>query len=141
MRIQVDREILREIAKQAEEGYPHEICGALYGTRDQDGTVVKAREQIINQREGKKKKRRFSIDPVDYMKAEQEAERRDMELLGFYHSHPDHPAEPSDYDREHAWPNLLYPIVSVQDGEPKEIRWWILEKEQNMFRELDVRIE
>ena len=90
--------------------YPHECCGALIG---RDGVVTEAFALPNTTEEGPR--RRFLVRPDDYRAAEARARETGLELLGFYHSHPDHPARPSQYDLDHAWPLFSYVIVSV-DG-------------------------
>jgi proteasome lid subunit RPN8/RPN11 len=96
------------IRRHGEETYPHECCGALVG-RDARVTDVVALPNTTE--EGPR--RRFLVRPSDYRQAEQRATELGGELLGFYHSHPDHPARPSQYDLDHAWPTFAYVIVSV----------------------------
>jgi proteasome lid subunit RPN8/RPN11 len=112
--------------------YPEECCGVLLGS---NGTVprVEAVRAIDNVRQDERQ-RRFLIDPRDYLAAEREARERGLEVLGFYHSHPDHPAEPSTYDRLHAWPNLHYVIVAVAAGEPGEMTSWLLAEDRATMR-------
>ena len=69
------------------------------------------------------------------MRAEKRATETGLQLLGFYHSHPDHPAEPSAFDLDHAWPNLSYLIISVRQGQPKEARSWRLKADRSAFEE------
>jgi proteasome lid subunit RPN8/RPN11 len=80
-------------------------------------------------------RRRFLVRPGDYRAAEARAMELKAELLGFYHSHPDHPAEPSQYDLDHAWPFFSYVIVSVREGRPEEIRSWRLRDDRSRFDE------
>ena len=99
------------IEQHGRETYPHECCGALLG----DGDRIVATHPLPNvTTEGPR--RRFRIDDKDYLASERQASAAGLALLGFYHSHPDHPAEPSQYDLDHAWPTFVYPIVSVRDG-------------------------
>jgi proteasome lid subunit RPN8/RPN11 len=83
-------------------------------------------------------RRRFLVRPGDYRAAEARAAETGRELLGFYHSHPDHPAEPSQYDLDHAWPFFSYVIVSVRNGQPRELRSWRLRDDRSQFDEEDV---
>ena len=76
---------------------------------------------------------RFLIDPLDQLRVEKEARGRGLEVLGYYHSHPDHPARPSNYDREHAWPWYSYVIVSVERGVAKDLTCWVLAEDRGMF--------
>jgi cysteine synthase B len=102
--------------------YPDECCGVLLGRAR--GTVDEAFALENTSTEGHR--RRFLIGPAEYHAAEARADARGSHLLGFYHSHPDHPAEPSTFDLDHAWPNLSYLIVSVRAGTPVDARSWRL---------------
>jgi len=83
---------------------------------------------------------RFLINPLDQMRVEKDARERGLEVLGYYHSHPDHPARPSLYDREHAWPWYSYVIVSVERGIAKDLTCWVLAEDRNMFQPEHVEI-
>jgi len=104
----VDARIDAEIRRHGEETYPHECCGALVGK----GSRVTAAVALPNTTE-EGPRRRFMVRPSDYRVAEQRATELGGDLLGFYHSHPDHPARPSQYDLDHAWPTFAYIIVAV----------------------------
>src|SRR5439155_5166723 len=106
-------------------------CGALLG-RGQ-GDVIEA-FALPNETSGERR-RRFLIGPDEYRQAERRATEIGQQLLGFYHSHPDHPAEPSAFDLEHAWPNLSYVIVSVKQGEPRGARSWRLKADRSGYDE------
>src|SRR5690606_16331155 len=110
--------------------YPHECCGALLGGA---GTASEAFALPNTTVEGPR--RRFMVGPADYRAAEQHAAARGMDLLGFYHSHPDHPARPSQYDLDHAWPVFSYVIVSVRNGEFMEMTFWCLSDDRSAFDE------
>ena len=113
--------------------YPNECCGALIG---RDGLVAESFALPNTTDEGPR--RRFLVRPADYRAAEARAAESGSELLGFYHSHPDHPAQPSQYDLDHAWPSLSYVIVSVRDGQPHELRSWRLREDRSHFDEESV---
>ena len=81
------------------------------------------------------RRRRFLIGPDDYRRAEARAAERGLDIVGFYHSHPDHPAEPSAFDLAHAWPNLSYAIVSIRGGVPREMRSWRLRADRSGYDE------
>ena len=121
------------IRAHGRETYPDECCGALLGRLQGEVAVVEAVEAIRNVRETEERRRRFLVDPRDYLAIEREASRRGLLVLGFYHSHPDHPAAPSVFDRLHAWPNLHYLILSVADGEPAEMTSWLLSEDRSMM--------
>ena len=110
--------------------YPHECCGALVG-RDGFVTAVVALPNTTD--EGPR--RRFMVRPSDYQLAERRATELGGELLGFYHSHPDHPARPSQYDLDHAWPTFAYIIVAVADGAATEMTVWYLLEDRSRFEE------
>lgn len=76
---------------------------------------------------------RFLIDPRDQLRVEKDARARGLDVLGYYHSHPDHPARPSNYDREHAWPWYSYVIISVFEGVPRDITSWVLSEDRAAF--------
>ena len=112
------------------ETYPHECCGALIG---RDGVVSHTLALPNTTEEGPR--RRFLVRPADYRAAEQQASSLGAQLLGFYHSHPDHPARPSQYDLDHAWPFFSYVIVSVRAGAALEMTSWRLRDDRSGFEE------
>ena len=118
------------IRRHGKDTYPDECCGALIGAA---GRVQHASALPNTTEEGAR--RRFLVRPSDYRQAEAEASRLKGELLGFYHSHPDAPARPSQYDLDHAWPSFWYVIVSVQQGEPAQMTVWRLAEDRSRFNE------
>jgi proteasome lid subunit RPN8/RPN11 len=110
--------------------YSDECCGALLG---QPGRVVEA-FALPNTTSGERR-RRFLIGPEEYRAADARARETGSDVIGFYHSHPDHPAIPSAFDLEHAWPNLSYVIVSVRAGRPEEARSWRLRADRSGYDE------
>jgi len=122
------------IRKAGEASYPDECCGILMGDIDRDGNkIVKRTEEIINAGEDGEKHHRFLITPEDIMHAERTARSAKMDVIGFYHSHPDCPAAASDYDREHALPFYSYIIVSVEKGKSQEFLSWELSLDRTVF--------
>jgi proteasome lid subunit RPN8/RPN11 len=118
------------IRQHGEETYPHECCGALVG---QPGSATTAVPLPNTTEEGPR--RRFLVRPSDYRLAERRAGELGAELLGFYHSHPDHPARPSQYDLDHAWPTFAYVIVSVARGAAGAMTVWFLKEDRSSFEE------
>jgi proteasome lid subunit RPN8/RPN11 len=116
------------IRRHGEETYPHECCGALVGGNGSANAVV----ALPNTTE-EGPRRRFLVRPSDYRLAEQRAGDLGAELLGFYHSHPDHPARPSQYDLDHAWPTFAYVIVSVAEGAAADMTVWWLKDDRTIF--------
>ena len=125
---------LAAIKDHGRDTYPNECCGALLG---RDG-VVSATFALPNTTE-EGPRRRFLVRPSDYRAAEERATKLGEELLGFYHSHPDHPARPSQYDLDHAWPSFSYVIVAVAAGEPGDVRSWRLREDRSQFDEEEIR--
>jgi proteasome lid subunit RPN8/RPN11 len=122
--------VAQAIRRHGEETFPHECCGALIGT----GTQVMAAVALPNTTE-EGPRRRFLVRPSDYREAERRAAELGAELLGFYHSHPDHPAKPSQFDLDHAWPNFAYVIVSVMSGAARDMTVWFLKDDRSRFDE------
>ena len=118
------------IRSHGQETYPHECCGALVG---RDGAVAAIVALPNTTDEGPR--RRFMVRPSDYQLAERRASEIGGELLGFYHSHPDHPARPSQYDLDHAWPTFAYIIVAVADGAAADMTVWYLQEDRSRFEE------
>ena len=131
--ISLSSEVDAAIRAHGASTFPHECCGALLG-RDQ---VVQEAYALPNTTE-EGPRRRFLVRPDDYRVAEKRARERGLELLGFYHSHPDHPAVPSQYDLDHAWPSFAYVIVSVMAGEDKVLTSWRLKDDRSEFAEENV---
>ena len=122
--------VANAIRRHGEETFPHECCGALVGTGDE----VTAAVPLPNTTE-EGPRRRFLVRPSDYRTAEQQAAALGGELLGFYHSHPDHPARPSQFDLDHAWPTFAYVIVSVMSGAARDMTVWFLQEDRSSFDE------
>jgi proteasome lid subunit RPN8/RPN11 len=110
--------------------YPDECCGALIGVDD----IVTHVSPLPNTTE-EGARRRFLVRPSDYKQAEADAKRLKGELLGFYHSHPDAPSRPSQYDLDHAWPFFWYVIVSILQARPESMTVWRLAEDRSQFRE------
>ena len=137
--IQISEALLQAIRDHGRRSFGDEACGVMYG-RSRDGEKdVLVVQPLENSRDGERH-RRFLITPKDYTRAEKEASARGLELLGFYHSHPNHPAYPSGYDLDHAWPFFSYVIVSVEKGEPKEIRSFVIDDDRRDFTEEEIRV-
>jgi proteasome lid subunit RPN8/RPN11 len=112
--------------------YPEEGCGVLLGRDRGDAREVARAVPIQNQREDSKGKR-YLIAPEQFLAAEREARDTGLDVVGFFHSHPDHPARPSGFDLEHAWPFYSYMIVSVEHGQATDMRAWRLAEDRSGF--------
>jgi proteasome lid subunit RPN8/RPN11 len=122
------------IHDHAKEAYPEECAGALVGMNVEGMKIVVDVWRAENTHE-EERSRRFLIEPLKIKEFEERAAERDMDLLGFYHSHPDHPAEPSEYDREHAWPGWSYVIASVSAENVEDMRSWVLKGDRSGYDE------
>jgi proteasome lid subunit RPN8/RPN11 len=129
-RIRLGAGIEDAIRRHGEETYPNECCGALVGA---GGRATAAVALPNTTEEGPR--RRFLVRPSDYRLAEKRAGDLGGELLGFYHSHPDHPARPSEFDLDHAWPTFAYVIVSVVSGAAAGMTVWYLKEDRSSFEE------
>jgi proteasome lid subunit RPN8/RPN11 len=141
----INGHLAERIRVHGAEAYPHECCGALLG-RDSSkiggtdpvaegatrGREILALYALVN-RSHDSPRNRFSVTSEDVLAAEKEARAHGLEVVGWYHSHPDHPARPSEYDRDHAWPWYSYIIVSVQNGAPREMTSWRLHDDRQQF--------
>jgi proteasome lid subunit RPN8/RPN11 len=138
--IEIPAEFREFIAAEGEKAYPNECCGFLFGALGEDGDrFVCAARPAQDAREDGEQYHRFRIEPEDFMRAELESRLAGQDILGFYHSHPDHPAAPSDYDREHALPFYSYVIVSVQNGGAAAMTSWLLAADRSAFDEEPVK--
>jgi proteasome lid subunit RPN8/RPN11 len=131
------KKLEQEIRDHGANDYPHECCGAMLGVDTGADREVRALFPLINRRDDSPRNR-FSITPEDFRAAERAATERGLDLLGWYHSHPDHPARPSEFDREHAWPWYSYVIVSVEARTPRELTSWRLEDDRSKYQQEEV---
>jgi proteasome lid subunit RPN8/RPN11 len=126
----------RAIAEHAGAAYPEECCGVLLGRELADGAgAAVVAVQAANNERSDSRHNRYVIPPQAVLAAHKQARARGLEVVGYYHSHPDHPAVPSDFDREHAWPGLSYLIVAVEIGRPAAARSWRLTDDRRRFVE------
>lgn len=119
--------------------YPHECCGFMLGKRAGDDIHVAEILAAENQRTDSLHNR-YAISPKEYLQAEKLADSRGLELVGFYHSHPDHPAIPSQFDLDHAWPNLIYAIAAIRQGRAEAFKAYTLTDDRNAFREIAMQL-
>jgi proteasome lid subunit RPN8/RPN11 len=122
------------IDRHGEASYPEECCGFLIGHVRGDVTAVERVLPVANERQDSRHNR-YVINPETVLAAHKEARAAGADVVGYYHSHPDHPSRPSDFDREHAWPGLSYLIVSVQKGRAADARSWRLADDRDRFDE------
>jgi proteasome lid subunit RPN8/RPN11 len=125
---------MEAIGRHAVRTYPEECCGFLLGETSDGPTRVERVVPAANERQ-ESRHNRFVISPETVLAAHKEARAAGLSVVGYYHSHPDHPAEPSEFDREHAWPGLSYLIVSVRGGQVDSARSWRLRDDRERFEE------
>ncbi|MEE9167955.1 MAG: M67 family metallopeptidase [Candidatus Neomarinimicrobiota bacterium] len=139
----VKDEVLMSVSKHALAAYPEECCGFLYGyEKEGHGQVWISRP--ANNGYVHLRTRRYRISPADYMEGERFADESGLNLSGVYHSHPDHPAVPSQYDEEWAVPGLVYLIVGIEGAKVTDFRWWELSADGSKLvevRSLKERVE
>ncbi|HEV3222231.1 MAG TPA: M67 family metallopeptidase [Puia sp.] len=135
--ILIDTIPFAELKSESVHIFPDECCGFLFGTEQTDGTRIISKIWVVDNVKPGDKRRRFEISSKDYMQAEREALENDVLLLGIYHSHPNHPAIPSEHDRVAAQPWFSYLIISVIQGQFDHIRSWRL-NETSQFEEENI---
>jgi len=133
--VRLAAQALEAIRAEAARAYPHEGCGALVGSPG----LVRETLALPNQETGSPRTR-FTVAPRDYLAVEAAADARGLALLGFWHSHPDHPARPSETDRAYAWPGLLTLVIAVERGEPRELTAWEVPGPEAPFRQLALTV-
>jgi proteasome lid subunit RPN8/RPN11 len=147
LEIAIGAELAQKIREHGVETYPYECCGALLGrdnalldgpgsdpSRSRFSRCVYALFPLVNRRDDSPRNR-FSLTADDVLQAEKSARAQGLEVIGWYHSHPDHPARPSDFDRDHAWPWYSYIIVSVHEGAPQDMTSWQLKDDRSGYLE------
>lgn len=132
---------LSEIREHGIRDYPYECCGLLLGSFGPEGKVVTESFPISNAREESAKRNRFLITPEELIKGERYARQHDLEVVGFYHSHPDSPAVPSQYDLEHAWPTYSYIIVSTSADRANDLFSWEQEPDRSRFNQEEIQCQ
>jgi proteasome lid subunit RPN8/RPN11 len=132
---------LTQIREHGVSDYPYECCGLLLGHFGPDGKVVTETYPISNAREESAKRNRFLITPEELMKGERYARDHHLEVVGFYHSHPDSPAVPSQYDLEHAWPTYSYIIVSTSADRANDLFSWEQEPDRSRFNQEEIQCQ
>ena len=128
-------EMLSAIHAHGENAYPEEGAGLLLGSLEGSEKRVSRLLPIENSREDAARHNRYLLTPQDYFRGEQEAVRSGMDVLGVFHSHPDHPNQPSEFDREWAMPWFSYVITSVNQGRAAASRSWLLSEDRSHFTE------
>jgi proteasome lid subunit RPN8/RPN11 len=138
MAIEISVLDVEAIRSHGEETFPNECCGFMLGKANGDLRNVAELMRAENDREDEAKYNRFLITPDAFMRGEKAAREKGLDIIGFYHSHPDAPARPSKYDLDHAWPWYSYVIVSIKAGEADVMTSWVLREDRGAFGEEDI---
>ena len=126
--MRIKRSALEQIQAHGAEGYPDEICGLMLGG-DRVVTEVRRARNIIVERS----RDRYEIDPLDQIRIQREADAAGLDIVGYYHSHPDHPAQASRFDTERAWAGYVYVIVSIEQGKPVDANAFVADEDGGPF--------
>ncbi len=137
MKLVLPGRVMAQIRRHGEETYPHECCGFMMGSQVDGARVISEIRRQPNERT-ESRENRFLITPGQFRDAERAARKAGLLMVGIYHSHPDSPARPSEYDRDHAWPWYGYLIVSVARGAAGESRAWLLRDDRSGFDPLEI---
>ena len=140
MEINLSPDHLRAIEAHGESTYPNEGAGFLLGVLEGNAVQVSHLLPIDNKREAEAQYNRYELSPQDFARAELEADKQGISLVGVFHSHPDHPARPSEFDRDHAWPNFTYLITSVEKDKAKVTTAWRLRPDRTAFDEDTIKL-
>lgn len=135
MQVILEKDLQTRIFQQMEAGYPNEAGGFLLGLLDAESVTIRDVIGIENVFEAEEQYHRYAMTPLDWARLEDEADEKGLSLVGYFHSHPDSPAIPSIYDRDHALPNFTYIITQVQDGKAVDQRVWRLRADRTQFDE------
>lgn len=140
MKLLIPKALLESIHQHGERAYPEEGAGFLLGTQDADTRQVKELIPLSNSREDDARHNRYLLTAKDMLYGETEAQKRGLDVVGVFHSHPDHPNQPSEFDREWALPWFSYLITSVANGQTAGSRSWRLEEDRSGFREEEIEL-
>jgi proteasome lid subunit RPN8/RPN11 len=140
MTLIIPQSVLDRIHQHGEQAYPEEGAGLLLGKINGPAHQVSEILTLDNVREAGARHNRYQLSPQDYLMGEEEADRLGLEMVGVFHSHPDHPNLPSEFDRQWAWPNFSYLITSVVEGNAVNSRSWRLNEDRAAFSEEPLQV-
>lgn len=141
--MRISGELRGQMRAMGEGAYPNEGCGIFLGTFGDEVEVVEVRQgtnlraaddpgDLPPEQDDREHsaRDRYVLDPRDILRAEKEARERGLEVVGFWHTHPDHPARPSQYDADHAWPEYVYLIMAIHGGKQVDLNAFVLRREE-----------
>lgn len=138
MAVEICTTDIEAIRGHGEETFPNECCGFMLGTYENGNKKTVELLRADNDRESENQYNRFLITPEAYMRGEKAARSKGLDIVGFYHSHPNAPARPSQYDLDHAWPFYSYVIVSIMDKKWDNMTSWVLNEDRSAFGAEDI---
>lgn len=138
MALKVQKPVMEKILDHVRETYPHECCGLMVGD-SYDSKEVKD-YRIIPNINKERANDRYIMDPHVFNKVDEELREKKLEILGIYHSHPDHPSRPSEFDRAHAWPIYSYVVIACEKGKKTQAQSWVINESTEQFEEEPLEI-
>ena len=152
MAFEIRQQDVERIHRHGAETYPSECCGFLLGREQNGQRVVLEVAPIQNAWQSSENnpyeirpedstRNRSLVDPKDYLRIDREAREKGLDIISFYHSHPDHPAQPSEFDRKHALPFFIYVILAVEKGIPREMTAWLLSQDGTQFLAEEIAVK
>lgn len=142
MSLRLRSDLAAAIRRHGEQGYPHEVCGLLLGEFEADGARRVVEIFPLENERDDSRENRYAVSGASMFRAERHARRVGLDVVGYYHSHPNSPARPSQYDLDHAtWPGISYPIVSVVDGTAADLRSYLLDDDRSRFLDETLHVE
>ena len=139
--IVLDQQMLEQMHSHAISTYPEECCGLILGKFDGFTKKVQRVKKMKNSFEPRERYHRYTIDPKEFLQAEKEADSFGEEIVGIYHSHPNAPPKPSEFDRNHAWPNLSYIVIEIREQKPLNTFGWILSEDRSEFVQEQIMVK
>jgi len=140
MKLEITKYLLEKIHAHGEESYPEEVAGFLLGPPGATSRLATEILTFANAREDASRRNRYLLTPQDMLRAESKAEELGVDVIGVFHSHPDHPNRPSEFDMEWAMPWFSYLITCVEEGRAVESRSWRLGDDRSMFEEEEIQV-
>jgi proteasome lid subunit RPN8/RPN11 len=136
--IEIPSTLVRKIEAHAQEAFPEEGCGFLIGFSGKPRRVLEMRRARNIASEDRR--RRYRVDPLELLHADDDARKQGLDLIGIYHSHPNHPAVPSEFDRSHAASWYTYVILGIDDREPRDLTAWRFDDAAERFKPEGLRV-
>ena len=136
--ITISKENLNVIKVHVKKAYPHECCGLLIG-KDKGGNKEVVETCLLTNLNKERANDRYEVDPKEYMKYDQDAGKKKLSIIGIYHSHPDHPSRPSEFDASRAWEWYSYMIIAIANGTEFEIKSWVFNESEKIFNEEEIK--